>query len=80
MSISGRQRALEHDRMWEEAFRSPPHDTTSVFDQAAAEGFHPVRVAPPYMFAHEEEIRRLAGLVPRHRRAGCALLRPCCRV
>ena len=44
--------------MWEEAFMSPPHDTTSVFERAA-EGFHPVQVAPPNMFAHEEEIRRL---------------------
>ena len=57
-----RQRAKHFDRLWEEAFEAPPHDTTAVFEQAEAEGFHPVKVAPPDMFAHEDELNRLASV------------------
>ena len=61
MRSARRQRALEYDRMWEEALQSPPHDTAEVFERAAAEGFHPVQVAPPNMFAHDDKSRRLAS-------------------
>lgn len=57
MKRSLRQRAECFDRMWEEAFP----DTDEVFEWAKAEGFHPVHVAPPNMFAHDEELRRLVS-------------------
>lgn len=55
-----RRRALEFDAAWEKAFNAG-RDTTSVFEAAEAEGFRPVKVTPPGMFAHCDELRRLAS-------------------
>ena len=63
MSIH-RRRARELDCMWEEALQTPPHDTTDVFELAESEGFRPVRVAPPDMFAHKNELHHLASTHP----------------